>query len=84
MELLRELFQSDIKTSLSIKEDMLVGSVSGFVGTVASCPFETIKCNMQIDKTKSLRNIKISNLYNGFGASCAEYFLLFTFLSILY
>ena len=86
----RKIYNSGTKSSLSLGHDMMIGSVSGFAATIASCPLETIKCNMQINDSncvtkhrsmiKIYKELKISGLYSGFGASCTRnipYYLLF-------
>jgi solute carrier family 25 carnitine/acylcarnitine transporter 20/29 len=87
-ELLKQkLFNSGTKYSLSLSHDMMIGSISGLAATIASCPLETIKCNMQIDTTQNLlsnknifngqmihmiKKLSITELYTGFGASCSR------------
>ena len=62
-ELLKQkLFNTGTKYSLSLSHDMMIGSISGLAATIASCPLETIKCNMQIDTTQ---NIKNKNMFDG-------------------
>lgn len=85
----REYYFANTKTSIALGHDMMVGAISGFAATVASCPFETIKCNMQINKYNSMfkmfKDLKLSGLYTGFNASCARnipyYILFFPFYS---
>lgn len=86
----RNFYQSDTKRSLSLGTDMLIGSVSGFAATIVACPFETVKCRMQINESNCptkrqtivsiCKELKISGLYSGFSASCSRnipYYLLF-------
>jgi hypothetical protein len=80
----REFYYVNTKTSIHIGHDMMVGAISGFAATVASCPFETIKCNMQINKYNSMihmfKDLKLYGLYTGFNASCARnipFYILF-------
>lgn len=74
----------DRKTPLTLYQDMYIGSMSGLLATIVSCPFETIKCNMQIYPNKTSLDISkkygITGLYKGFNASCMRnipYYLLF-------
>jgi solute carrier family 25 carnitine/acylcarnitine transporter 20/29 len=87
-ELLKQkLFNSGTKYSLSLSHDMMIGSISGLAATIASCPLETIKCNMQIDTSQKslsdkyifngqmiqmIKKLSFSELYTGFGASCSR------------
>lgn len=86
----RKFYDSGTKSSLSLGQDMMIGSISGFAATIAACPLETIKCNMQINNSNCVtkhrsiieisKELKFSGLYNGFNASCARnipYYLLF-------
>lgn len=86
----RKFYNSGTKTSLPLGQDMMVGSISGFAATIAACPLETIKCNMQVNSSNCItkhrsmiriyRDLKFSGLYNGFSASCTRnipYYLLF-------
>lgn len=77
----RKFFNSNSKTPISLYHDVLVASASGIVATIVACPFETIKCAMQVDESNGLekkgktmydvyRDYKFRGLYNGFGASC--------------
>lgn len=87
----RNLYNSTTKVSLSLHQDMMIGSVSGFVATIAACPFETIKCNIQVNKssqtsmTDAYCSIKLRGLFSGFSASCFRnipfYLLFFPFYS---
>jgi len=62
------------KKSLSFGQEMVIGSLSGLGGTIVSCPFETIKCNIQVNSGQTFYDIcnknKISRLYRGFYATC--------------
>ncbi|VBB18214.1 hypothetical protein YASMINEVIRUS_677 [Yasminevirus sp. GU-2018] len=89
----RYVYNTGTKTSLSLHQDMLIGSVSGLCATIVACPFETLKCQIQVDSNKTSSSLfKIikdvfsgtSNtnlrLYSGFGASCIRnvpYYLTF-------
>jgi hypothetical protein len=62
---------------ISLHEDALIGTISGFAATIAECPFESIKCNMQNNQSSFSQTIKlfnnhglVSSLYNGFSATC--------------
>ena len=74
----RKLLNSNTNTSTNFCQDALLGSVSGFFGTVVSCPYETLKCSMQATHSKPLtiielsRRIGIRGLFSGFGATCSR------------
>ena len=84
----RHLNNVNGKTSTTLHNDIMIGGISGLCATIGSCPFETIKCNMQINKKYCSifdihKEYKITGLYNGFTASCFRnipyYFLFFPF-----
>ncbi len=84
----RHLNNVNGKTSTTLHNDIMIGGISGLCATIGSCPFETIKCNIQINKNyRSMYDVhkeyKLSGLYNGFTASCFRnipyYFLFFPF-----
>jgi hypothetical protein len=74
------------KQSLDLHHDMILGSVSGFAASITSCPFESIKCNAQVqvqaqaserrprrpfnDIFKRPNLSSLISLYNGFTATC--------------
>lgn len=72
------------KQSLQLHQDMVFGSLSGLAASITSCPFEAVKCNMQVSEKKHswsdiLKNDR-SKMYNGFGATCFRtipYYLFF-------
>jgi hypothetical protein len=74
----RKLLNSDTKTSSSFYYDASIGSISGFIGTIVSCPLETLKCNMQVSSVTSpsminlTKKIGIRGLFSGFGAACCR------------
>ena len=73
------------KQSLHLHQDMVLGSVSGFAASIISCPFESIKCRMQVSEKKQtfgdiFKKNDMSKLYNGFSATCfrtVPYYLFF-------
>lgn len=81
-KLKRNLHNVNGKQSLYLHQDMILGSASGFAASIVSCPFESIKCNLQVsEKKKSLNEtFKNKNLFNGFAATCFRtipYYLFF-------
>jgi solute carrier family 25 carnitine/acylcarnitine transporter 20/29 len=79
----KNLYNVNKNTSLSVTQDLMVGLISGLLATVVACPFETIKCNMQISKNNMYgvwKEYRLKGLYNGLGASCVRnipFYLLF-------
>jgi hypothetical protein len=72
-----KLLNSNISTSTNFYNDALIGSVSGFLGSIVSCPCETLKCSMQTKHHKYTmielsKNIGIKGLFSGFGATCGR------------
>lgn len=71
----KNIYNANKNTSLSVTQDLLVGSISGLMATVIACPFETIKCNMQMSKNNIYdvwKEYRFRGLYNGLGASCVR------------
>ncbi len=83
----RRMHNVDGKQSLDLHQDMIFGSISGITASIISCPFESIKCQMQVSEKKqslslydTLKKMNISRLYNGLGATCfrtVSYYLCF-------
>jgi hypothetical protein len=88
----QNIYGIEDNASLTVRQEMFIGSLSGFTATIAGCPFETIKCNLQINSNRSSEirqdisgKYRSVGLYRGFGASCvrniAFYLLFFPFYS---
>lgn len=82
----KKLHNTNGKQSLYLHQDMIIGSISGFAASITSCPFESLKCKMQVSEKKQTlsglitKNTSVYNLYNGFTATCFRtipYYLFF-------
>lgn len=60
----------------SFKQDLLIGSLSGFFASIVSCPFETIKCNLQVNPNYKIKFTP--KLYNGITSICLRNIPLYT------
>jgi solute carrier family 25 (mitochondrial carnitine/acylcarnitine transporter), member 20/29 len=82
--LLKEkLYNIDVKSNrlgqspLTFTQEMTIGFLSGSLSTVASCPFETIRSNIQVERGEHRRStilqisrrLGVSGLYRGFTPS---------------
>ena len=60
------------QSPLSPFQEASIGFLSGSLGTIVSCPFETIRSNIQVEKTNTryvssiCRTLGLSGLYRGF------------------
>jgi hypothetical protein len=62
----------------NVLQDLLIGGVSGLASSIVSCPFETIKCNLQVNPKYKISIGNIGNLYSGFYAVCLRNIPLYT------
>ena len=65
-------FDANHTDKILFYQEMMTGFISGFVSVFVECPFETIKCNQQVDRNgiKSMRQVvnkftHMSDFYRG-------------------
>lgn len=81
-DILREIYINKYNSDPTFYHNLLFGGLSGFTASLISCPFETIKCNLQVNTPLSEYNIR--RLYSGFYSICLRNIPLYTcFIPIL-
>jgi hypothetical protein len=67
-DILRELYIKKYDSKPNSFEDIVIGGISGLSASFISCPFETIKCNLQVNTP--LSSYSFTKLYSGFWSIC--------------
>lgn len=81
-DILREIYIKKYSHDPSFYHNLVFGGVSGFGASFISCPFETIKCNLQVNN--SLSTYTLTRLYSGFYSICLRNIPLYTCFMPIY